>query len=165
MLRAYMVCGYCFEKIDIAFGSRCTCLASKNKPTIFVTRFEESIDTQLNEDYPNIVGQDEWGVSKELCGPIEGSSKDVPEAFLGAQVILSSDIQLCEGCQQDFQEACNWITQIINHCMAEQVKDTFDGSKSPKENKTSIGSSPDFIGDKPADYDITNYEEDDEDTL
>jgi len=123
MLRAYTVCGYCFENLER--GSRCECLTSQSKPQVLATRYAESLDTDLNDGFPNIVGQDDWDA--------ESVNMAVPGSFVGAKVVLSPEVQLCEGCQADFQEACEWIAEIINHCMAS------DGSQCLTENEPLIG--------------------------
>jgi len=123
MLRSYRVCGYCFKNLER--GSRCTCLAGQNHPTIIATRYTESLDMDLNESPPSIVGQDEWELEPEKMA--------VPGSFVGAKVVLSPEVQLCEKCQGEFQQACDWIAEIINRCMSDHVNETLIGSDSKEK--------------------------------
>jgi len=123
MLESYTVCAFCFKNLE--HGSQCECLTSHNCQQKYATRYTESFDMDLNESHPNIVGQEDWSA--------ESANMSVPGTFVGAKVVLAPEVQLCEGCQADFEEACEWIADIITRCMAS------DGSKGLEDSDTLIG--------------------------
>jgi len=123
MLRAYTVCTFCFKNLE--HGSRCECAGSQGKPQILAVRYTEAPDSDSIDSSPSILGRDGWDV--------ENGDMVVPGTFVGAKVVLAPEVQLCEGCQADFQQACEWIAEIINNCM------TLDGSKCSEDSEALIG--------------------------
>lgn len=114
VIESYIVCGYCFT--DIKIGSRCE--VCQKSPARYAIRYRDLAQEQLFDDDPNILGQE----------TDEG-------LFIGAQIILAPEVHLCDDCKEEFEEACQWIVDIITKC----VKSTCSGSEGLDKGGTLIG--------------------------
>lgn len=106
MLSSYTVCGYCFQKLDV--GSRCSCVASQNGDEKICIRYTESLDMDLNESQPSILGDGQWAQERaEMV--VDGDE-------LGATLVLEPGIELCDSCKSELNVALEWVSEIINRC-------------------------------------------------
>jgi len=109
MITSYPVCAYCFK--DVEPGQVCNCKLSLGKPQKVLTRYKDSLDGNASDYDLDIVGEKDKA-AKDMDMIVGG-------AFVGARIILSPDVLMCDKCQKNFEEVCEVIAEIINGCCPE----------------------------------------------
>lgn len=100
MIDAYIVCGFCFKVLGD--GKRCDCKESTGKEQKICRRYADLMEIEEKYSPQDIHGG---------FGPVGSLAENVK-----ATLTLAPDVTLCERCQEEFDDACRSLLDIINSC-------------------------------------------------